>query len=339
MAEMDGKEGLVLRGNEKEYLPPLLNIGFLIDGSDVQNVRFTMAARITALDVWGARSEWRTDISAGATWGLGTEFYKPFTATSNWFVAPNISATSSPFDLYHGTTQLAEYRVRQGGGGLDIGYAIDRYSEVRVGYEAGYLGTSLYVGAPVLPQPAGRFGITSIKYTLDRLDNPIVPRSGQSLTLRAQWDDASPGAPHGFPLAELSFGLVHRVSKPSSIYLQGFAGSTFGYHNTGIPQFYLGGPGRLGAYGTNELRTDQYWLARTGYLYELFRLPFVIGNRVYATGAYEVAGAYGAPQSSRVPTDASAGFVMETVLGPLFVGGSVGDTGHRKVYFLLGKFF
>jgi hypothetical protein len=56
LAEEDGRYGLVLHAKEKGYAPPLLNFGFLIDGSDLDNVRFTMNARITALDVGGYRT-------------------------------------------------------------------------------------------------------------------------------------------------------------------------------------------------------------------------------------------------------------------------------------------
>ena len=121
--------------------------------------------------------------------------------------------------------------------------------------------------------------------------------------------------------------------------MQTFGGTTFGHDDTGIPQFFLGGPGQLNAYGTNELRTNQYWLARVGYLYELFSLPPLIGHKTYFTSAYEVGQAYGAPGASRLPNDGSLGLVMETLVGPLFVGGSVGDSGHRRVYFSLGRFF
>jgi len=31
--------------------------------------------------------------------------------------------------------------------------------------------------------------------------------------------------------------------------------------------------------------------------------------------------------------------LAETVIGPLFVGGSVGDTGHHKWFFQLGRVF
>ena len=97
--------------------------------------------------------------------------------------------------------------------------------------------------------------------------------------------------------------------------------------------------GRLNAYGSNELRTDQYWLARLGYVHELFPLPPIIGNKVYATAVYEVAKAYGAPGASRLPNDAAVGIVVDTIIGPLSIGGSFGDTGHHKVYFQIGRFF
>jgi len=340
MTEQGGRKGLLLRGNEKEYAPPLLNFGLQFDGSDIDNVRFTMNARVTAMDVGGSRSEWRSDFSAGSTWGLSTEYYRPLSSSSNWFVAPRAAGISGPLDLYNHNIHLAEYTRRQIGGGLDLGYAIDRFSEIRLGYDASYLHASLRVGDPsVLPTPFGRLGTTSIRYNFDRLDNPVIPRSGQILSLRAQWNDASPGANAGFPLSEMYFGIIHPISQRGSVFVQGSGGSTFGFHDTGIPQFFLGGQGRLSAYGTNELRTDQYWLARIGYEHELFRLPLVLGNKVYATGVYEFANSYRAPGASRIPTDVSIGIVMDTFLGPLSLGGSYGDSGHHKVYFLLGRFF
>ncbi len=33
------------------------------------------------------------------------------------------------------------------------------------------------------------------------------------------------------------------------------------------------------------------------------------------------------------------GFLAETALGPFFIGGSVGDSGHRKWFFQLGRVF
>jgi len=339
LVEQNGKKGLELHPNEKGHAPPLLNLGFLIDGSDVNNVRFTFNARITALDFGGYRSELRTDISLGSTWALGSEYFKVLSPTSNWFVAPRVSASSSPFDLYDRSETLAEYRIRDLGGGVDVGYTFDRFSQLRIGYLGGYRDTELRVGSPILPTPSGRYGATAVRYELIQTDNPVVPRTGQVVRARGQWNDANPGSSKGFPLAEASFGVMRPISRPGSVYLQGFGGSTFGSDDTGIPQFFLGGYGRLGAYGRNELRTNQYWMGRLGYVHELFKLPPIVGNKIYFTAAYELAKVYGVPRASRLPTDGSVGIVIETLLGPLGFGGSYGDTGHRRFYFSMGRFF
>jgi len=339
MTEHQGNPGLEIRAEEKDYAPPLVNIGFLIDGSDTANVRWTTNMRITALDVGGYRSEWRTDVSFGSTWGLTTEYYRPFSARSRWFVAPRLFATNIPFDLYDRSTQLAQYRLRQYGGGADLGFDFDRFSEFRLGYEAGYFNSSLSIGSSVLPIPSGRTGVSSIRYSLDMLDSPLVPRTGQIARFRAGWMDAAPGAQQGFPLSDAYIGVIRPVSKRGSAYVQASGGTTFGSEDTGIPQFFLGGPGQLSAYGKNELQTNQYWLVRMGYVYELFSLPPIIGNKTYFTFAYELGKAYRTPGASRLPNDGSLGLVVETLFGPLFFGGSVGDTGHRRVYFSLGRFF
>src|SRR5437868_11280785 len=54
---------------------------------------------------------------------------------------------------------------------------------------------------------------------------------------------------------------------------------------------------------------------------------------------YEIGKAYGLPNASRLPTDAVAGIVINTIFGPVLVGGAYGDTGHHKFFFNLGQIF
>jgi NTE family protein len=344
LTEVNGRPGLAVRADENTYSPPFLKLGISIDGADPNNVLFTATARATVLDVAGFGSEWRTDVSVGSTWGLSSELYRPLSPGNLWFVAPRAYASNSPFDLYSRSGRIADYRVHRYGGGIDVGYAIDRFSQLRIGYDLGYLDSSLRVGQPTLPTPAGRFGSSSIRYELDRLDSPVIPRQGQAINARFAWTDESPGAAHGFPVAELSLTSFLRVSKPASVYAQALGGSTFGHSDTGLPQFFLGGPGRLAAYGINELRTNQYFLGRVGYVHELFNLPPLIGNKVYFLSAFEVGKTYGPTPSgimlsSRLPVDGTVSLVTDTLFGPLAVGTGVGDTGHREWFFRLGRIF
>ena len=88
-------------------------------------------------------------------------------------------------------------------------------------------------------------------------------------------------------------------------------------------QHGLVGGVRLGAYGRDEIRTNQYFLFRTGYIHELGKLSPLFGEKIYGLGFYELGKTYGGVDPSRLPTDVNVGIIVNSLLGPLFVGGDV----------------
>jgi NTE family protein len=337
--ERDGQQGLVILVSEKNYAPPTIQPAFEVDGSASEEVGFTMGARLTYLDVAGFRSEWRTDFLFGNTYGLDSELYRPFTPVSKWFIAPNGTASTRVFKIYEKGNPLADYKLGQAGIGMDVGYGFNRFSELRFGYEVGYLDANLRLGTPVFNSVNGRTGAAKLHYVFDHTDSPVIPRSGVRSETTFRWFDTSPGTTSAFPSLQTSFEYFQPVSELGSVFVDGEGGTTFGFNNTGIPQFFLGGPLTLSAYGLNELQGDQYYLFRAGYLHDLWILPPLVGKRVFVIGSYEFAKMYGAPNESKFPNDFAAGLLAETVIGPLFVGASAGDSGHRKWFFQLGRVF
>ncbi|HVH72156.1 MAG TPA: esterase, partial [Candidatus Dormibacteraeota bacterium] len=154
-----------------------------------------------------------------------------------------------------------------------------------------------------------------------------------------RWTDHSPGVTEGFPSMDLKIGYFQPVARSASLFLESEGATTFGATNTGIPQFFLGGPSRLSAYGQNEFHGNQFYLFRAGYMHDLLTLPPFLGKKVYAVSAYEIGKMYGVTKGSDLPNDFAAGFLAETAVGPFFIGGSVGDSGHRKWFFQLGRVF
>lgn len=335
----NGKSGLEIIAQEKDYSPPSLKPWFLVDGSDYKNVRFSLGARITFLDLGGFRSEWRNDITFGSTYAVMSEYYRPFSATSRWFYAPRIFANTAPFMLYDDNKLVAEYRRREAGFGFDIGNNPTRNSELRFGYQWGKLGFSPRIGDPDLfPRVSDTQGVLQVRYKLDRLDDEVIPREGEYLSASFGWATDSPGARVTFPIAEVRSDLFRRVSKPGSVYLVSQGGTTFG-RDPLLPQFSLGGPFQLGAYGANELLGNQYFIFRLGYIHEIGRLFPLMGKNAYFISNYEIAKMYGDPDKTKLPASATAGVIVQTAFGPLFLGGAVGDAGHRKFFFQLGRFF
>lgn len=333
------QSGLLITVHEKNYAPPYLQLGFEVDGSESGDVNFTQAARLTFQDKFGYRSEWRTDVLFGNTYGISSELYRPLTATSKWFVAPHGSASDTNFKIYRMNDPLAEYRLGRASIGADFGYGFGRFTEVRAGYEVGYLDAKLRLGIPEFATVSGRTGNFKFSLLTDHTDDPIIPRRGYRFDTVFRYIDTSPDATEDFPAMDLRFGYFQPVSRPGSIFLTGEGASTFGFSHTGIPQYFLGGPGRLSAYGTNELFGNQYYTFRAGYLHDLFTLPPFVGKKIYATASFEFGKMYGFENESKFPSDVSAGIVAQTALGPVFLGGSVGDSGHRKWFFQLGHVF
>jgi len=95
----------------------------------------------------------------------------------------------------------------------------------------------------------------------------------------------------------------------------------------------------LSAYGLHELLGNQYYFGRAGYLHKVFTLPQFVGKQVYFSSAIELGKMFGDPLAPRLSGDAVGGLLAETAFGPVFIGGSVGDTGHQKWYFQLGRVF
>ena len=140
----------------------------------------------------------------------------------------------------------------------------------------------------------------------------------------------------------IAFGLEFhglKTKEGNVAYIIAEGGSTFGRDQTGLPQFSLGGPSRLAAYGTNEFLTNQYFYSRLGYLHRIAEMPSFLGKGVYFAGHYELAKPYAVPNVSGLPNDVAAGIALETLVGPVFAGASAGSSGRRRWFFQLGRIF
>lgn len=342
MAQRNGKQGLQIEAQQKSYSPPIVRPLVVIDGSDYNDVFFSVGARITFFDFGGYRRELRNDVILGSQYGVASEYYRPFSPSSRWFVAPRVDVNSSQYPIYSGSNLLALYRNRVALGGLDVGHTFGRTGELRLGYEGGYRHLSPQIGNDAeLPTVSGATGDVRLQYVLDRLDDPIVPRAGEGVKFFTKFFNANPNAPQGFPLSELQLQNFFRLSDPSSVFFNAYGGTSYGY-KTGIPAFGLGGSTRFVAFGTNELFTNQYFLFQTGYIRKLTNLPPLLGHTVDFLGMFEAGKTYPIPNGPKppyIPGDVLGALVVDTVFGPVEVGGAVGNYGHGKFFFRVGRVF
>jgi hypothetical protein len=116
-------------------------------------------------------------------------------------------------------------------------------------------------------------------------------------------------------------------------------GTSFNHSPLPTDQFTLGSPLHLGAYSSGEIRGDHYYLATAGYLRQLGRLPDFMGGAIYAGAWLENGDAFDDWNQATLRTQTGIGLIMDTLIGPVIVGGTAGFDGRWRTYVGVGRVF
>jgi NTE family protein len=329
------KNILFVTARKKNHAPPVINVSAEIEGSDVNDLAFTMGARLTLYDVGRYGAEWRNDVKAGFRTLFLSEYFRPL-GDGGFFIAPRASYRRERQFFFDNGSRVAEVRTDRAGAGIDLGFANTR-SEFRAGVETGYFDARPLTGDG--QSLAGRIDLARLRWAWDDQDSPTVATRGLRAASEWRWFFKSPGSGEGFRQAELSASYFHPLSDRGSLFLSLAGGTSFNHRAALAEQFTLGGPFRLGAYDRDEFRGSHYAIATLGYHRRIYDLPALLGGKIFAAGWYDIGGAFDRLDARQVRNQFSGGVIMDTRLGPFSLIGSFGEGGRGKVYFSFGKFF
>ena len=330
----NGESGLEVGINLKPSGPITLNPTFEINGVDTSNSRFSMGARITWRDISGFRSEWRNDFFFGSRFAAASEIYKPIQPNSRFFVAPRVYVDSNPFDLYSQGAAVSTYRLRQQGVAFDTGYLFSRLAELRFGYQFNWFAANRRIGLPLLSNDRFRRDAVSLRFNYEGQDDAVMARRGLRFNSRAEYYPA-----YGYSLGELRMVDAIPITAQDSLVLAFSGGGTVGPAVNSCLAFSLGGPQRLSAYGINEILARNYAIGTFGILHEVKSRPSLLGSKLFFTAFAQAARTRDIFYDLRYPVSGTGAAVLQTVFGPVFIGASVGDRGHRKWFFGMGRLF
>jgi NTE family protein len=338
----NGVPALRVTAHEKSYGPPFVDLAVNVDGSGVADFGFAAGARITFMDFADRGGEWRNDLLFGSSNLGATEFYQPI-AGSHFFVAPYAFASKDARNSFSGLTRVAVFGDERAGGGFDLGYNSGRRSEIRLGYENFSGRLNPLIGSQGLPIVSGDTGEFRARYVWDGQDSPAVPGVGTRIVATVSRVIESPGLVHPISQLEVQTSNFFPVGPKTSLFLIASGGTSFRGSAGPFQQFALGGPFHLGAYLPQEFLGNHYAYASFGFRRELYRLPQLIGNKIYWGGWYEAGTAFGttAGQSGPVVVRGTfnLGLISETIIGPITLAGSVSPTGASRINFSIGRLF
>lgn len=338
----NGVSALKITTHEKSYGPPFLDLAVNVDGSGVAAFNFSAGARVTLMNVAHRGGEWRNDLLFGSSNLAASEFYQPL-RQSRFFVAPYAFASKSARNSFTDATRVAVFGDERAGGGLDIGYSLGRRSELRFGYEIFHGKLNPLIGSAGLPIVDGSTGEFRARYVWDGQDSPSVPSQGTRVVTTVSRVLQSPGLEHAIGQFEMQTSSFVPLGRKTSLFFDISGGTTFRGSAGPFQIFELGGPFRLGAYLPYEFVGNHYAYSSVGFRREFYRLPALVGRRVYWGGWYEAGTAFGTSADSSGPViirgTFNLGIIADTIVGPITLAGSVSPTGQSRVNFSIGRLF
>jgi len=338
----NGVPALRVTAHEKTYGPPFIDLAVNVEGSGVAAFDFSAGTRVTFMDLFHHGGEWRSDLLFGSSNLAATEYHQPL-GQSRFFVAPYIFASKRARNSFNDLTRIAVFGDERAGGGFDIGFNSGRLSEFRLGYELFEGKLAPLIGAAGLPIVHGSTGEIRARFVWDGQDSPSVPSRGTRIVATATRVLQSPDLAHPIGQVDLQMSSFVPLGDKTSLFIDASGGTTF--HGSAGPfqVFSLGGPFRLGAYLPDEFLGNHYVYASLGFRRDLYRMPQLVGKKIYWGGWYESGSAFGTQLNSRGPVVVrgtfNLGVIADTIVGPIALAGSVSPTGQSRVNFSIGRLF
>jgi NTE family protein len=322
-------------------------LGLNLENTTTDDFRIALTGRYLAFDVFGSGSEVRIDGTLGSDPSLATELYRPIRASA-FFVAPYAGIFKRNFNVIAEDSVVARYGQTVTRLGVNFGVNLGRLSDFRVGVYLGRLDADVAVGNPGLPALKGKELVTTAMWRYDRTDSPVVPSTGTATHVTMQYIVDGPDITPPLPTARSSVRLTQlsgeavtfkTLRERNRLFVLTGMGTSFRDSPLPIDQFSLGSPFHLGAYNVGELLGDHYYIATGGYLRQIARLPDFLGGPVFIGGWLELGDAFDDLDQIGLRSQASAGVVMDTLIGPVLLAGTAGFDGRWRTYVGVGRIF
>jgi NTE family protein len=339
--------GLRVRGRVKAYAPPFMMLGLNLENTTSTDFRISGTARYLAFDTAGSGSELRLDGTVGSEPSAAVELYRPIGPTP-FFLAPYAGVGRVTFNLINNDAVIARYKRTIARVGLNAGVNLGMRSDVRIGAYVGRQTASIEVGDPGFPVLRGSETGAELVWRIDTQDSPVVPSRGVASQVRLSHIFKTPDISVGGQPLDFDSSVTQVSAAASRFWSAGPQNRIFGYAAVGtsfdtnpLPteQFALGSPFRLGAYAAGELRGPDYYVATGGYLHRVGRLPDFMGGPVFAGAWLENGDVFDRWKHAGWRTNAGAGLVMDTIVGPVVLAGTWSFDGRWRTYLGVGRVF
>jgi NTE family protein len=268
--------------------------------------------------------------------GLFTEYHQPLSLDSPYYINGQLALTSRVFNEFEGNSKISTTRVEELRAVVSLGREYDNWGDFRISLNQYASKANLEIGVPVNPVNDVRGGEMVARFISDTLDRTFFPTSGMTSLLRWVNSSAQLGADYGFEKGLVDVLGVKTLGSVHTFFLGARYGTTYSGEAPVQNGFRLGGLFDLPGFVENELSGQNVYLLRTAYQR---KLPAHFGIPHYAGVTLQ----YGDIVAERDDLSLESGIGSaaiwagwESILGPIYVGYGMTDSGKDAFYLNIG---
>ena len=310
------------------------SIGLYADGGgDISMVLGVQHVR-RWLNSYGA--QWRNNLEIGFETGLETSLYQPLNVAQTYFIEPKLLWKRTLESLYSDGEKVANYQFVDLGGEFDLGAALARHGQVRVGYWNQKHRSIVSTGIALFPEFNVREAGPAATLIYDTRNESSFATKGIAAELDYLRSDNSLGADRDWEYLEGALRTAVPVGK-NLMWATVAGGSDLGSKLPPDRAFALGGPSFPG-YQIDELRMRRYWTASGSFLWRLVDVMPIRNKALYGGFALQAGRVY--QRVDPVPDGTLYGGSLyiggQTPIGALTLGAGVA-TNSWSMWLSLGR--
>ena len=333
-----GPRAMVITPHEKDRGPDYLRFGLGLQSDFHGDNAFNLLVQYRKTWLNRLGGEWLTEGQIGEDTHVFSEFYQPLNERGVWFGSLYGAAGQTTRDVFRGDDKIAEYLIRSGRGGLDVGANLGTLGALRVGPVWTQVNAHIDTGDPVLPSVRELTAGVHAALIVDALDSPWFPRDGYSLAADLYGATNALGSAHNYQRLEAR-GQYAVSWGPHTVNVVASGGTDLGSSMPAYETFALGGPLRLSGFRLNQFSGREYVFGRVMYYNRILPLPEILGKGVFAGASAEVGNIRRRADGLSSPGTLYSGSLFlgaNTAAGPAYLGAGFGNRGAFSMYLLLG---
>ncbi len=334
--------GLDFHLKRKSWGPNYVRFGINLEDDFAGNTRYNLGARVILTELNSLGAEWLSDFQIGDHPKLVTELYQPLAIRERYFIAPRFEIGTRSLQVIDNNNRVAEYRVRNIQGNLDIGREFSDWGEVRMGLFRGTGTSYVNVGDPTLPTEHYNVGGYFTRFSYDTLDSVFFPRRGAQFSLEIDASRANLGADRDLNKLSANWQIAKSFGRHILVGAVS-VGSTLSANPATHDYFTLGGFLNMSGITTDSISGPHFGIARVVYYRQIGRGGTgVLDFPAYAGVSFEVGNTWNKRSDANIESlrhDASLFFGADSPLGPLYLAAGYDDRHQTAFYLFLGRSF